>query len=171
MSLSIGDPAPNFDLASTEDCVLMLWDEVPRKAVVLYFFADPGSERERRDLAELDRARRRLADRPLEVLGISPAKLDALKRAQRELALSFPLLHDDRGFSRYYGVEAGADGSAPPAALFLIDHRQRVGWLANPVGGIEEAMAQMGRALAELPSPAAQYPRKVVNRWVDRWVN
>ena len=49
-TVSIGDTAPNFDLSSTEDALLMLKDEVIRTAVVLYFFADAGSERVRRDL-------------------------------------------------------------------------------------------------------------------------
>ena len=48
-----GVEAPNFDLTSTEDVVLMLRDEVPRMAVVLYFFADPGSDRSRQDLQVL----------------------------------------------------------------------------------------------------------------------
>ena len=36
-TLVVGDEAPNFDLTSTEDVVLMLCDEVPRMAVLLYF--------------------------------------------------------------------------------------------------------------------------------------
>ena len=36
--LSPGDEAPNFDLTSTEDVVLMLRDEVSRTAALLYFF-------------------------------------------------------------------------------------------------------------------------------------
>ena len=39
--ISIGDQAPDFDLTSTEGSLLMLRDEVPRTAVVLYVFADP----------------------------------------------------------------------------------------------------------------------------------
>ncbi len=53
--VSIGDEAPNFDLSSTEDALLMLKDEVIRTAVVVYFFADPASDRVQRDLDALSR--------------------------------------------------------------------------------------------------------------------
>ena len=36
--LRVGDEAPNFDLTSTEDVLLMLRDEIPRSPVLLYFF-------------------------------------------------------------------------------------------------------------------------------------
>ena len=40
--LTVGDEAPDFDLSSTEDVVLMLKDEVPRTPVLLYLFSGPA---------------------------------------------------------------------------------------------------------------------------------
>ena len=101
--LAAGDRAPDFDLASTEDAVLMLRDEVPRSPVLLFFFGDPEAADVRRDLAALAARCDEWARHGLKVLGISPAKLDGLKAVQRELALPFPLLTDDRGFAAAYG--------------------------------------------------------------------
>jgi peroxiredoxin len=174
--LAIGDEAPNFDLASTEDVVLMLRDEVPRTAVVLYFFADPAAERVRRDLAALSRHRDAFQRRRAKALAVAPSPLAELKLLQRELGLTLPLLHDDRGFLAVYGVAppsgdaAGGERPAAPA-LFVVDRRQRLLWLANPVAAVEEALPQIDKLLAAQPSPTALYPRSVVNRLVDRWVN
>ena len=170
-AISIGDEAPNFDLTSTEDAHLMLRDEVSQSAVVLYFFADPESERARRDLDALNGRLKDLAGERTRVLAISPAKIEALKKVQIERQLLFPLLHDDRGFSARYGVAAPEEGKTPEPALVVVSRRQKVLWLANPVAAVDGAMAQVITALKTLPSTTASYPKKVINRIVDRWVN
>src|SRR5260221_7592518 len=101
--ISIGDVAPNFDLSSTENAVLMLKDEVIRTALVIYFFADPESERVRRDLDALSRWREPLRKLSANVLANSPAKLDDLKRPHGSRQLLFPPLHDAPNFSTSYG--------------------------------------------------------------------
>jgi peroxiredoxin len=166
----VGDEAPNFDLSSTEDVVIMLRDEVPRTAVLLYLFADPADEATRGELAALGEAAPKLALLPVTVLGISPAKLPALKEAQRELSLPFPLLTDDRGFSAHYGVEA-PEGEVPAPALVVVDRQQRVSWIANPAGSVREALGRLESDLKKLPSSTSNYPRTVINRLVDRWIN
>lgn len=168
--LAEGDHAPDFDLSSTEDAVLMLRDEVPRSAVLLYFFADPADERVRLDLAAMAARRDDFGRLGLKVMGISPAKMDELKTAQNELGLPFPLLNDDRGFSRSYGVEASEE-ETPEPALVLVDRGQKVLWLANPAPAFEQAAGSILGRLKSLPSATANYPRSVINRLVDRWVN
>lgn len=165
-----GALAPNFDLTSTEDAILMLCDEVPRTAVVLYFFQDPQDDASRRDLLALSRAWSDWREVSATVLAVSPAKLDQLKAVQAELKLSFPLLTDDRGFAREYGVAASEEQAAKPA-LFVIDRRQTVVWAAQPLDSVESVLQEVGKALHKLPSPTANYPRKSTNRLIDRWVN
>jgi peroxiredoxin len=167
-AVSVGDQAPNFDLTSTEDVLLMLCDEVPRTAVILYFFAGPESESAQRDLVFLARQKSSLAAKRAVVRGIAPAELDALKQMQRELKLPFPLLRDDRHFSAAYGLVGEADFEP---ALVVVNRRQTIIWLANPVESVETVFPEIQRVLAGLPSQAAGYPRKVVNRLVDLWVN
>ncbi len=162
--LSIADEAPNFDLSSTENAVLMLRDEVTQTAVVLYFFADPTEARARGDLDALNRHRDRLALLRTRILAVSPAKLDDLKKLQAERKLLFPLLHDDRNFSASYGVE-----TAP--ALVVVSRRQRILWLANPVATVAEALPQVEKVLRDEPSPTKSYPKSVINRLIDRIVN
>jgi len=168
--LSPGDEAPNFDLTSTEDVVLMLRDEVSRTAALLYFF-DAEAAGSREALAALAGAWSRLGRHRARVFGVAKAAPDALKELQRELALPFPLLSDDRGFSAYYGVEAAAEGESPPPALFLVDRRQQIAWMANPAPPMKEALGAVDKALAELPGPTSNYPKSVVNRVVNWWVN
>jgi len=163
--ISIGDEAPNFDLSSTEDALLMLKDEVVRTAMVLYFFANPADERVLRDLDALNARRDASVKLQVRILAVSPAPLDDLRKLQRERKLLFPLLHDDRGFSAAYGV----DPAAP--ALVVVDRRQRLRFIANPVASVGESMAQVESAIKDLPSPTKSYPKAVINRLVDKWVN
>lgn len=168
--LATGDEAPNFDLTSTEDVVLMLRDEVSRTAALLYFF-DAEAEDSRAALEALAEAWPRLGRHRARVFGVSAAKPEALKELQAELDLPFPLLSDDRGFAAHYGVEPAAEGESPAPALFVVDRRQRIAWAANPAPPMEEALAAVDKALASLPGPASNYPGSVVNRVVNWWVN
>jgi peroxiredoxin len=149
----------------------MLKDEVPRTAVVLYFFADLESESTRRDLSSLARRRDELGAVQARVLAISPAKMPQLRALQAELALPFPLLRDDRDFSQAYGVGSNEEGTLPAPALVVVNRQQRILWLANPVTSVEEVIPQVLVALKDLPGPTSNYPRKIINRLVDRWLN
>lgn len=166
--LSVGDTAPNFDLSSTEDVLLMLRDEVVRTAVVLYVCGDATTETSRDDLLALSRQAEAIASQRAKVLVVSGSKVDALKELQRDLHLPFPLLHDDRGFAARYGVVA--EGENPEPALLVVDRDQRVRWIA-PSSGVEESLPDAVAALRSLPSPTAKLPGSVVNRLIDRWVN
>ena len=169
--ISIGDEAPNFDLSSTEDALLMLKDEVVRTAIAVYFFADPASERAHRDLDALNRGLDALARLGARVLAVSSAKLDDLKKLQADRKLLFPLLHDDRSFSAAYGIAPVEEGRTADPALVVVSRRQRVLWLANPVASVEGALPQVLKVLESLPSGTETYHKSVINRWVDRWVN
>lgn len=169
--VSIGDVAPNFDLSSTENAVLMLKDEVVRTAVVLYFFADLESSRVRQDLDALNGRLGALGKLKTHVLAVSPAKLDDLKKLQAERKLLFPLLHDDRNFAASYGVVPTEEGRPADPALVVVGRRQDVKWLARPVASVEGALPQVEKLLKGLPTPTRSYPKSVINRWVDRWVN
>ena len=167
---NIGDEAPNFDLSSTEDAVLMLCDEVPRTAVVLYFFADAEDERVRHDLMNLSAARSRLARRRAKPLAVSSLPLEQLKKLQAELQLLYPLLHDGRDFAAAYGV-GSAEGLTPAPALFVIGSQQRVLWLARPLATVASALPQIEGVLRAQPSATAGYPQRVINRFIAYWVN
>jgi peroxiredoxin len=168
--LEVGDLAPDFDLASTEDVILMLKDEVPRTPVLLYVFAGAQDEQARADLAEIERRRTALLERRAKILAASPAPLPELKKLQADLRLHFPVLADDRGFTKGYGLD-GAEGKAPPPALYLIGRDLRVLWRERPVMAIGAALGAVEKLLGGQPSSAAGYPRRVINRWIDRWVH
>jgi len=170
-SLSVGDTAPNFDLTSTEDVLLMLCDEVPRTAVILYFCHDVESDEVRSDLVALGRWRDKLMAERTKIMVVSRAKMPALKAVQADLTLRFPLLNDDRNFTTAYGIEAVSEDENPRPAMFLVDRQQRVVWAANPVGGVETAMSAVQGVAKSLQSTTENYPKSVVNRLVDRWVH
>ena len=169
--LSIDDEAPDFDLSSTEGAVLMLRDEVPRTAVLLYFFGDPESKRVRQDLGVLREQHPSLAKWQVKVLAVSPAKLAQLKDLQAELRLPFPLLRDDRCFAAAYGVDPAAEGEDSEPALYLVNHSQILTWEANPIASVRGAMNEIVETLKRQKSPTTNYPRSVINRLMDFWFN
>jgi peroxiredoxin len=168
--LEAGDAAPDFDLASTEDVILMLKDEVPRTPVLLYVFSGPQDEQARADLGEIERRLPALLERRAKVLAVSPAPLALLKKLQADLRLHFPLLADDRGFTKAYGLDA-EEGKASPPALYLIGRDLRVLWRERPLIAVGAALGALDKLLGGQPSSAAGYPRRVINRWIDRWVH
>ena len=170
MTLTVGDEAPNFDLSSTEDVVLMLRDEVPRNFVILYFFGET-SDQASTDLGALAAAREELAKRRINVLGVAPLKMPDLKTLQADLGLPFPLCRDDRNFSAAYGVGPAEEDQIPAPALVLVGRDQTVSWLANPAGDVSAAVAEICKLVDGAASTTENYPKKVVNRLVDRWVN
>ncbi len=168
-ALQIGDDAPDFDLASTEDVVLMLRDEVPRTPVLLFFFdgVDEGSTKS--DLGELGKISGELAELGVKIMAVSSAKLEELKAVQKELGLGFPLLHDDRDLSAAYRAEAGGESEGHAEILVLVGRDQKVLWLGRaPV--VADSIRGAAGGAAKVSS-TVNYPRKVINRLVDRWVN
>jgi peroxiredoxin len=170
-ALSVGDEAPNFDLTSTEDVLLMLRDECVRTSLILYFFQGTEGDGVRDDLLALARRWDELTAVDARVFGVSRAELPQLKDLQKELHLPFPLLTDDRGFSAVYGLTDPVEGEASTPVLAVVDRYQKLRSLAAVEGGVEEAMPEALRSLKAMPSPTASLPKKVVNWWVDRWVN
>lgn len=165
--LEIGQEAPNFDLASTEDVVLMLRDEVPRTPVLLCFFGEVESARtELRELGEISRELARLG---VKAMAISAAKLEELKAVQKELGLSFPLLHDDRNLSRAYCAAFESEAATGAAVFVLVGKDQRVLWIGQAPLAADAMRSAV--AAAQKVSSTVNYPRKVINRLVDRWVN
>lgn len=170
MSLNIGDEAPNFDLSSSEDVLLMLRDEVARTPIVLYLFRDAGDPGVGEDLAALAAARAELARRRARVLAVARQPLADLKRLQAERKLPFPLLHDDRDFSAAYGVVPAGEGGVARPALLLVGRDQKIRWQAGPGTSAAAAMPEILRELDAHAPIHTSYPRSVVNRFIGRGV-
>ena len=163
-SVKVGAEAPNFDLASTEGVVLMLCDEVPRSPLLLYFCPEVESASAQFELLKsLEPA---LASARVRLIVISEAALGDLQKLQREQDLPFPLLHDDRGFSRLYGV-----GEEHAEALVLVGRDQRISWLEHAPSDLRAAIGSALVVARKAPPSTSSYPRSVINRVVDRWVN
>ena len=101
----VGQPAPDFTLASTDDRDVRLSDFKGQQAVVLYFYprddtpgctAEACSFRDLRSLFHEDGA---------EILGVSTDSVKSHKKFQEKYHLTFPLLADpDHAVADQYGV-------------------------------------------------------------------
>jgi peroxiredoxin Q/BCP len=101
----VGQPAPDFNLASTDDRDVRLSDFKGKQAVVLYFYPrddTPGCTAEAcsfRDLRSL------FHEHGAEILGVSTDSIRSHKKFQQKYQLTFPLLADpDHAVADQYGV-------------------------------------------------------------------
>lgn len=101
----VGQPAPEFTLASTEDRDISLADFRGKQAVVVYFYPrddTPGCTAEACSFRDL---RRLFNDHGAEILGVSPDTVKSHKKFQQKFHLTFPLLADvDHAVADQYGV-------------------------------------------------------------------
>jgi peroxiredoxin len=160
--ITVGDQAPNFDLTSTEGVVLMLHDEVPRMQVLLYFFENPGSAES--DLEELSTSSAKLSGKGIKVIAVSTAPLEELSDTQQKLALTYPLLHDDRALSQAYGADSST-------VLALVDRNRQIALLDRHPVDLRSSLAALLGGGSSLRESTTNYPKSVINRLVDRWVN
>ena len=102
---SVGQPAPNFTLTSTEDKDVTLSDFKGKQTVVLYFYPrddTPGCTAEACSFRDL---RAMFNEQGAEILGVSPDTVKSHKKFQQKFHLTFPLLADpDHAVADQYGV-------------------------------------------------------------------
>jgi peroxiredoxin Q/BCP len=100
-----GQPAPDFQLASTEDRDISLADFRGKQAVVLYFYPrddTPGCTAEACSFRDL---RAMFNEHGAEILGVSTDTVKSHKKFQQKFHLTFPLLADpDHSVADQYGV-------------------------------------------------------------------
>jgi thioredoxin-dependent peroxiredoxin len=101
----VGQRAPDFNLASTDDKNVSLADFKGKQAVVLYFYPrddTPGCTAEACSFRDL---RTLFNENGAEILGVSPDTIKSHKKFQTKFHLTFPLLADtDHAVADQYGV-------------------------------------------------------------------
>jgi peroxiredoxin Q/BCP len=101
----VGDPAPDFTLASTEGKDVSLADFRGKQSLVLYFYPKddtPGCTKEACSFRDL---RSEFNAHGAEILGVSTDSLRSHEKFREKYGLSFPLLSDpDHHVAEQYGV-------------------------------------------------------------------
>ncbi len=102
---AVGQAAPDFKLASTEDREISLADFKGKQSVVLYFYPrddTPGCTAEACSFRDL---RALFNEHGAEILGVSADTVKSHKKFRDKFQLTFPLLADtDHAVAEQYGV-------------------------------------------------------------------
>jgi peroxiredoxin Q/BCP len=102
---TVGQPAPDFTLASTEDRDISLADFKGKQSVVLYFYPrddTPGCTAEACSFRDL---RSMFNEHGAEILGVSADTIKSHKKFRDKFNLPFTLLADkDHAVAQQYGV-------------------------------------------------------------------
>jgi len=129
-SLSVGDKAPAFALASPDGTVRLT--DFLGTQIVLYFYPRDHTPGCTREACAFQEAQRRLTRSGAVVLGVSCDSVSSHERFAQKLGLSFPLLSDpDASVAKAYGVQKrkslyGRSFWGIERTTFIIDERGRV---------------------------------------------
>ena len=105
--LKSGDPAPDFEGATTDGTRVRLADYRGRK-LVLYFYPKDDTPHCTQQACSLRDGHAALASRGAAVLGVSTQDVASHEAFTRKFSLNFPLLADTDGrVARAYGVMGG----------------------------------------------------------------
>jgi thioredoxin-dependent peroxiredoxin len=147
--LSVGDPAPGFELAGTGGRTYRLADHRGRKLVLAFYPGDFTAVCTKQFCSYRDQGDK-LDALGADVLGISPQSVDSHERFAEEKRLNVPLLADeDKGVARAYGV---LRGPLVRRAIFVVDeegivrHRKvsLTGLGYESLDDIQQAVAAVG---------------------------
>jgi peroxiredoxin Q/BCP len=150
--LGPGDPAPKFALPDQRGAVHRLADHAGRKLLV-YFYPKADTPGCTTQSCSVRDARRSLAKRGVDVVGISPDKPAAQERFDAKYELGFPLLADeDHAVAEAFGVWGeksmyGRKYMGIVRSAFLIDERGRIveAWYGvSPKDTVPGAEAALG---------------------------
>ena len=151
MPIAVGETAPDFTLAGTDGRDYSLADHRGRPVVVVFYPGD-GTPVCTRQLNDYNRQLRRLTDRGVDVLAISPQTVASHEAfAAAEGGFGFPLLSDpDKEVGRAYGI-IGPLGLYR-RSVFVVDahgvvrwrHSGITGMTYQPIDDIDDAVAALG---------------------------
>lgn len=122
----VGEPAPDFDLASSHGERVKLSNLQGESSVLLIFYPGDFTPICTRQLCSYSNAYQEFEKRGFRILGIGVDSVETHKKFIREKNISFPLLSDPAGQTcQDYGVY-GSIMKKPQRAIFLIDKDGRV---------------------------------------------
>lgn len=148
-TLSVGDPAPDFELPATGGTTIRLSDLRPRPVVVVFY---PGDDTPvcTRQLNSYSEGLSQFEALDAQVIGISAQDVDSHEAFSVKHGLGFPLLADvDKAVAAEWGT-LGPLGF-PRRSVFIIDgagvvryaHRAMAGLTYRPVDELVAALAAL----------------------------
>ncbi len=148
-TLSVGDPAPDFELPATGGTTIRLSDLRPRPVVVVFY---PGDDTPvcTRQLNSYSEGLSQFEALDAQVIGISAQDVDSHEAFSVKHGLGFPLLADvDKAVAAEWGT-LGPLGF-PRRSVFIIDgagvvryaHRAMAGLTYRPVDELIAALAAL----------------------------
>ena len=152
MKLTVGAPAPDFELESTDGPVSLLGLRGSR--VVLYFYPKDDTPGCTREACSFRDSMQRLAGHGAVVLGVSKDSIESHNRFREKYGLSFPLASDpEHRVATAYGAFGpksmyGKLVTGTIRSTFLIDASGKIERIWSPVkvdGHVDQVLA----ALAE----------------------
>ncbi|HUP00522.1 MAG TPA: thioredoxin-dependent thiol peroxidase [Gemmatimonadota bacterium] len=148
-----GDPAPDFDLPSTEGENIRLADLRGRK-VVLFFYPKDMTSGCTAEACAFEAALPDYSDADAVVLGVSKDSVESHHRFRRKEGLTFPLLSDDGDVSERYGVWKeksmyGKKHMGIERTTFLIDRAGRIARIFPKVK-VDGHAKEVGAALKDI---------------------
>jgi len=153
--LRTGFLAPEFTLLDTDGQVFSFRKSLVGSFLCLCFFPSTDNDRFHTFLQDLNRNLPQTASGlPVRVVGISPERVERLRKVRDRLQIGFPLLSDPDAVvsRRYYVVEADSPKPSAHFCIFVIDDEGIIRYRASEITGLskyvpEELRSEVSRLI------------------------
>ena len=144
----VGDPAPDFNLPSTEGTI-SLSERLKQRAVLLVFYPGDDTPVCTKQLCDYRDHLGEFSDLGVDVLAINPQSLKSHERFAKKHSLPFPLLSDsDKSVCRDYDA-VGFLGMTR-RALVLIGRDGKIRWRRSDLPMFRRTAEQLRRVISNL---------------------
>ena len=146
--VDVGDPAPDFNLPSTEGAI-SLSERLKQRAVLLVFYPGDDTPVCTKQLCDYRDHLGEFSDLGVDVLAINPQSLKSHERFAKKHSLPFPLLSDpDKSVCRDYDA-VGFMGMTR-RALVLIDRDGKIRWRRTDLPMFRRTAEQLRQVISDL---------------------
>ncbi len=156
---------PWFELASTQDKILSIWDYKHKKNLVILFFRSSDCQSSREYLLELNAGYKDFTDSKTEIIAITSDSLENLKKLASELGIMFPMLSDKNGVVINKYTYSDDSGKHPMPSIFITD--QFGALYFQEITKDEKELLSIKEVLDWINFIEKQCPECPFNAWID----
>lgn len=165
VKLELKKVVPWFELISTQDKIINVWDYKQKKNLVILFFQNSDCQSSRKYLLELNAYYNDFIDSKTEIIAITSDSLEKIKKLANEIGIVFPILSDKNGEVINKYTYSNDSGKYSMPSIFITD---RFGALYfQQIAEDEKELPSIKEVLDWINFIEKQCPECPFNAWID----
>ncbi len=165
LKLELKKVVPWFELISTQNKKISVWDYKQKRNLIILFFRNVESQSSQKYLLELNTGYKDFVELKTEIVAISSDYIESLKKFADKLDILFPMLSDENGEVINKYTYKDDSGKYPMPSIFITD---RFGALYYQTIAQDESELPDKNALLDwVDFIERQCPECPFNAWID----